>query len=85
MLSLAPRIVVLTFGQWLKLARQRAGVSQRRIADALDVSVQTVGNWEGDRTLPQLDPGKTHRLCQLLEVDLVVMARAIAGEITVQE
>lgn len=85
MFSLAHRIVVLTFGQWLKLARQRAGVSQRRIADALDVSVQTVGNWEGDRTLPQLDPSKTHQLCQLLEVDLVVMARAIAGEITVQE
>lgn len=79
------RVVVLSFGQWFKLARQRAGVSQRAIADALDVSVQTVGNWEGDRTLPQLDPGRTHQLCQLLQVDLVVMARAIAGEVTVQE
>lgn len=85
MISMAPRIVVLTFGQWLKLARQRAGVSQRQIATALEVSVQTVGNWEGDRTLPQLDPSKTFQLCQLLEVDLAVMARAIAGEITVQE
>jgi len=79
------RIVVLTFGQWLKLARSRAGISQRAIADALGVSVQTVGNWEGDRTLPVLDPGKMHKLCLMLEVDLAVMARAIAGEITVQE
>jgi len=70
----------LSFPQWLKLMRDRANLSQREIAEALDVKVQTVGNWEGGRSVPKLTPDQTYRLCELLGVSLASLANGFQGE-----
>ncbi len=75
----------LTFPQWFKLMRSRAGVSQRAIADSLGVSVQTVGNWEGGRSVPALDPDQMLRLCSLLGVSLDSLAKGFRGEAEVND
>ena len=71
----------LTFSQWLKIARENAGVSQKRLADELDVKVQTVGNWEGGRAKPKLDLDQTLKFCTLLKVSLDAAAKAFRGEV----
>ena len=79
--SLTSAQVKLSFAEWFKLARSRAGVSQRVIADSLGVSVQTVGNWEGGRSVPSLDPDQILKLCTALGVSLDVLAKAFRGEV----
>jgi DNA-binding transcriptional regulator YiaG len=79
--SLTSARVKLSFAEWFKLSRSRAGVSQRAIADSLRVSVQTVGNWEGGRSQPSLDPDQMLRLCTALGVSLDVLAKAFRGEV----
>ncbi len=83
MLSVAniEKLVKLTFQQWLRLMRDRAGLSQKDIADALDVKIQTVGNWEGGRSIPKLTPQQTFILCEMLGVSLAALAQAFQGEI----
>ena len=71
----------ITFSQWLKLARENAGVSQQRLADELGVKVQTVGNWEGGRANPKLDLSQTQKFCLLLKVELETAAKAYRGEV----
>ena len=83
--SLGVPIVQLSFQQWFKLARSRAGVSQRSIAESLGLSVQTVGNWEGGRSVPSLDPDQMLRLCGVLGVSLDVLARGFRGEVQIDE
>jgi putative transcriptional regulator len=79
--SLISTCVKLSFVEWFKLARSRAGVSQRAIAESLGVSVQTVGNWEGGRSVPSLDPDQMLKLCTALGVSLDVLAKAFRGEV----
>ena len=71
----------ITFSQWLKIARENAGLSQKQLADELGVKVQTIGNWEGGRANPKLDLDQTSKFCSLLEVTLDVAAKAFRGEI----
>ena len=78
------KMMRLTFQQWFRLVRDRAGVSQKQIANELGLSVQTVGNWEGGRSNPSLDPVQTQKLCQMLGVTLNELATAFAGEMEVQ-
>ncbi len=75
----------LTFQQWLKLQRGIAGVSQAQIAENLGVKPQTVGNWEGGRSVPSLDPDQMWKLCDQLGVTLETLAKAFRGEISVDE
>lgn len=75
----------LKFSQWLKLARENAGVSQQRLADEIGVKVQTVGNWEGGRANPKLDLDQTFKFCSLLKVGLETAAKAYRGEIETSE
>lgn len=77
------RSMQLTFAQWFKLARDTAGVSQKKIADSLGLTVQTVGNWEGGRSAPSLNPDQMFKLCALLGVSLEDMAIAFRGEMEV--
>lgn len=35
------------FGDILKKLREQSGISQRKLAEVLHVSQQTVGSWEG--------------------------------------
>lgn len=73
----------LSFARWLKLQRDIAGVTQAQIAAALDVRPQTVSNWEKGISIPSLNPEQTRQLCQVLQVDLEVLAKGFRGEVTV--
>lgn len=50
--------------------RQKHGLSQKQVAEALEVSEQTIRNWEHGKTMPQLTILQTKRLCELLQMDL---------------
>lgn len=44
----------LSFGRWLRVAREEAGLSQLQVADAIGVSRSLVTQWETDRLWPHL-------------------------------
>ena len=44
----------MDIGRKLQLARINAGLTQEQVAEALEVSRQTVSNWENDRTDPDI-------------------------------
>lgn len=58
----------LTFGQKLKEARKKAGLTQEQLAEKLAVSRQAVTKWENDKGLPDVDNWKT--LSQVLNVSI---------------
>ena len=74
----------LTFGQWLKIQRDRAGLSQQGLADALGVTRQTVGNWEGKRSQSQLSLEQAAKMATLFEVSLDLVAKAAADEVELE-
>lgn len=47
----------------LAAARTNAGLTQKNVADALNVAVSTVRNWENGKTTPKLP--QAHALCEL--------------------
>lgn len=49
----------LTFGQKLKDARKKAGLTQEQLAEKLAVSRQAVTKWESDKGLPDVENWKT--------------------------
>ncbi len=53
-------------GENIKKSREKKGLSQENLADALNVTRQTVSSWETGRTEPDLDT--LHRIAQVLEV-----------------
>jgi DNA-binding XRE family transcriptional regulator len=60
----------ISFHQWLLLKRREHGLTQGQIANALDVSKQTVSNWENGRSTPSLTIGQIKTLCQILRCSL---------------
>lgn len=58
----------LTFGQKLREARKRAGLTQEELAEKLAVSRQAVTKWENDKGLPDAENWKT--LSRLLNVSI---------------
>jgi transcriptional regulator with XRE-family HTH domain len=44
--------------------RKQAGLTQRQVAQALDIQTQTVGSWEKGG-VPHLPPSKIKRLCEI--------------------
>lgn len=50
--------------------REDLGLTQKQIADHLDISVQTVRNWEQGRSYPRLTLTQIQRLCWVLDLDL---------------
>ena len=44
----------MTIGEKLKAARGGAGMTQEQAAQRLQVSRQTVSNWENDRSYPDI-------------------------------
>ncbi|MDJ0578099.1 MAG: helix-turn-helix transcriptional regulator [Xenococcaceae cyanobacterium MO_234.B1] len=50
--------------------RKELGLTQRKIAEAIGVTVQTVSNWETGLYEPKLTIGQLDKLCQILEVDV---------------
>jgi transcriptional regulator with XRE-family HTH domain len=57
--------------------RKQTGLTQRQLADALDVTITTVSNWETGATRPLLNPSKMLKLCQTLKCSLEQLADAV--------
>ena len=47
-----------TFGQRLARLRKKAGITQEKLAEILDVSYMTVRRWEWNKNAPRLDEAK---------------------------
>lgn len=61
-------------GSSIMRLREKTGKTQRQIADAVGVTVQTVSNWETGRRQPTLTPIQTLKLCNVLECTLEELA-----------
>ena len=58
----------MTFVEKLVYLRERRGMSQEELAEKLDVTRQTISNWENDKV--KIDVDKAIEICQLFDVDL---------------
>lgn len=58
----------MTFGEKLREARKRAGLTQEQLAEKLLVSRPAVTKWEADRGMP--DTGNLRQLSRLLNVSI---------------
>jgi transcriptional regulator with XRE-family HTH domain len=65
-------------GQRMQKLRENAGLTQRKLAERLGVTVQTVSNWETGYREPRMNPSQTLKLCQSLNCSLAQLAGAIA-------
>jgi len=59
------------FGIQLRAARERAGLSQQELADKAGISIDSIQNWEQERTRPRLPA--LGKLAQTLGVSLDVL------------
>jgi transcriptional regulator with XRE-family HTH domain len=57
-------------GERIKRAREEAKLGQRDVAEALDVSVSTVSNWERGKTVPRSRLGALRKLLSLTDEDV---------------
>lgn len=57
-----------TFGEKIKSARKRAGLTQEQLAEKLSVSRQAIAKWEADKGMPDIENLK--RLSKLLNVSV---------------
>lgn len=55
-----------TFGDRIRKARKAAGLTQRQLADKIDVSNTSISNWENSFSMP--DPDTIQHLCWALNV-----------------
>ncbi|MEM9925628.1 MAG: helix-turn-helix transcriptional regulator [Cyanobacteria bacterium P01_D01_bin.50] len=58
--------------------RKRAGLSQRQVAQAIDVQTQTIGRWEQGVT-PRLTPSQIKKLLELFDCSLDDLIEAFEG------
>lgn len=65
----------LNGGEFMKVARKRAGLSQKRLAEILGKSDQAVSDWETGRSVPSLTPSKMLLLCEALNISLNDLAQ----------
>jgi DNA-binding XRE family transcriptional regulator len=63
--------------------RKAAKLSQRQVAQALDVQTQTVGNWEKGK-VPNLPPSKIKKLCEIFNCSLDDLIEAYEGSSVAQ-
>lgn len=56
----------MTFGEKLRQARKAAGMTQKALAQAVDLKHNAVSNWENGITSP--DPETIRRLCGILRM-----------------
>lgn len=57
--------------------RTRLELTQRQVAEAIGVSVQTVSNWETGSSTPKLTPKQMRALCRVLQCSLDDLANAL--------
>lgn len=67
----------MTFGQKLKDARSRAGLTQEELVRHLGVTRQTISNWENDRSYPDL--ASALKLSELYGISLDELLKEDAG------
>ena len=72
----------LDFGKRLMEFRMKAGLSQETLGAMLDVSRQTIANWEKNNCYPQVD--KAMLLCQALNVSFTELFPEL-NEITISD
>ena len=60
----------LTFSQWFLIKRRSRSLTQDDVAAALNVTKQTVSNWERSVSTPSLTIPQFKKLCQLLDCTL---------------
>jgi transcriptional regulator with XRE-family HTH domain len=58
-----------TFGDRLLLAREVMGIGQAQLADQMGIKVQTIRNWEEDRSEPRAN--KLQMLAGMLNVSMI--------------
>ena len=68
----------MTLGETIRTVRSEKGMSQGDLADALDVSRQSVSKWETDASVPELD--KLVKMCDLFGVSLDELVRGVKKE-----
>lgn len=54
--------------------RSKCGLTQKQVADKLEMTVQTISNWETGVRSPRLTPKQTLVLCKALECTLEELA-----------
>ncbi|AFY54401.1 putative transcriptional regulator [Rivularia sp. PCC 7116] len=59
--------------------RKRAGLSQRQVAQAIDVQTATVGRWEQGSVSPRLTPSQTKKLLEVFNCSLDDLIEAFEG------
>lgn len=57
---------VMTFGEKLRQARKAAGLTQKELAQAVELKHNAVSNWEKGISSP--DPATIRRLCHILRM-----------------
>jgi len=71
---------VCSSGENLANLRQKAGLTQRKLAQEMGFNVQRISNWETGRKNIVLSPAKMLKLCNLLQCGLADLAHCQAGE-----
>ena len=56
-----------SLGEKLKQRRELLNLTQREVAEKVDVTITTVQNWEADRHIPKLYPKQMKALCDILK------------------
>ncbi|MGG6295266.1 helix-turn-helix transcriptional regulator [Leptolyngbya sp. AN02str] len=60
--------------------REKLGLTQRQVAEAIGVTDQTVSNWERGVYAPKLTPRQTAKLCQTLSLTVQELADLLEPE-----
>lgn len=68
------------YGDVIMRLRARAGLTQRQVAEAIGITVQTVSNWENGVRTPKLSPKETMSLCRVLNCSLEELADELPRE-----
>jgi transcriptional regulator with XRE-family HTH domain len=68
------------YGDVIMRLRARAGLTQRQVAEAIGITVQTVSNWENGVRTPKLSPKETMSLCRVLNCSLEELADELPKE-----
>ena len=73
----------MAFSDNLQFLRTRQGQTQEQLAEALEVSRQTVSKWESSQSYPEMDT--ILRICDLYRVDLDTLMRGSVEDSLVED
>ncbi|HDZ8713641.1 TPA: helix-turn-helix transcriptional regulator, partial [Staphylococcus aureus] len=59
----------MRLGKILKELRKNKGLTQEKVSKELEVSIQSINNWENDKTLPDLD--NLVKLSRYYDMDII--------------